>query len=353
MTSAPTAAFESSPSPLPLVSIIVPVFNYEQFIGETLENVLRQSYQNWECIVVDDGSTDGTRELVKEYVEKDQRFRYLFQRNSGPALAKNMGLSRASGKFVQFWDSDDLLETRKIETQVKYLETNAGVDIVYGSARYFRSDNPDERRYSMLVEDKQWMPGISGAGKEILMSLIPMNIMVIEAPLIRRTVIDSVGDFDRHLKRVEDWDYLIRCAATGKRFQYLDEEGTLALVRWHPGSISHDKRQIDDAMFVLRKKINATIKDEEVLQLNRQLAKAYADMVTYEETQRAVARVKEGKWFRGACYFARRALTSRSPREFGKWSFCVVAAPLAPRATFESCVIDPAWRTIATILRRR
>ena len=334
-----------------LVSIIVPSHNYESFIGETLENIRAQTYDNWECIVVDDGSTDGTSETVAEFARKDPRFRYLYQKTSGPAIARNNGLSNALGEFVQFWDADDFLERRKIEAHVGYLHTHPEIDIVYGSARYFRTEAPEERRYAITGEDKQWMPGISGTGREMLKELVSRNIIVIEAPLLRRSVVDTVGYFDTSLPAIEDWDFFIRCAAMGKQFRYLDEEGTLALVRSHPNSLSNNNRRIRRAMVLLREKIAATIKDEELLKLNRRLKTEYAAMVRHEQIEEAVAEVKEGSRTKGAWLLAGIGLRSRNVRESVKLLFCALAAPLAPRPTFESVITTPASRTVASILR--
>ncbi|HEY6122285.1 MAG TPA: glycosyltransferase family A protein, partial [Pyrinomonadaceae bacterium] len=334
-----------------LVSIIVPTHNYESFIGETLENIQAQTYDNWECIVIDDGSTDKTSETVAEFARKDPRFRYLYQKNSGPAVARNSGLRNALGEFVQFWDADDFVEKRKIEVHIGYLRAHPEVDIVYGSARYFRTESPEERRYAFSGENKPWMPAISGTGKELLKELVSRNILVIEAPLLRRSVVDTVGYFDTGLPAIEDWDYFIRCAAMGKQFRYLDEEGTLALVRSHANSLSNNDRRVRKAVLLLREKIAETIKDKELLELNRQLTTEYVAMVRHEQIKEAVEEVKEGSRTKGAWLLAGIGLRSRNVKELAKLLFCALAAPLAPRPTFESVITTPASRTVASILR--
>ena len=334
-----------------LVSIIVPSHNYESFIGETLKNIQAQTYDNWECIVIDDGSTDRTSETVAEIALKDPRFRYLYQKRCGPAIARNNGLRNALGEFVQFWDADDFLEKRKIEVHVGYLRAHPEVDLVYGSARYFSTEAPEERRYAISGEDKQWMPAISGTGKEMLKQMVSRNIIVIEAPLLRRSVVDTVGYFDTSLPAIEDWDYFIRCAAMGKQFRYLDEEGTLALVRSHSNSLSNNNRRIRKAMVLLREKIAETIKDEELLELNQQLTTEYAAMVRHEQINEAVEEVKKGSRTKGAWLLAGIGLRSRNVRELVKLMFCALAAPLAPRPTFDSVITTPASRTVASILR--
>jgi glycosyltransferase involved in cell wall biosynthesis len=125
--------------------VIVPTYNYGCFIGETLECLRAQTYVNWECIVVDDGSTDDTAERVSRFMEQDARFKFLRQENARQAAAKNNGLQNSAGEYIQFLDADDLIEPQKFEQQVEYLEAHPEVDIVYGSMRYFKTEVPDER----------------------------------------------------------------------------------------------------------------------------------------------------------------------------------------------------------------
>ena len=97
----------------PLVSVIVPTYNYGHFIEETLECLCSQTYPNWECVVIDDGSTDDTAERVARFIERDSRFKFLRQTNARQAAAKNNGLRNSVGQYIQFLDADDLIEPQK------------------------------------------------------------------------------------------------------------------------------------------------------------------------------------------------------------------------------------------------
>src|SRR5213595_3267170 len=105
----------------PLVSIVIPTFNYGHFIRQALESVLEQTYGNWECIVVDDGSTDDTSQVVAEVAAVCKKIRYVRQENQGQPAAMNTGLRLCDGEYIQILDADDLLERRKLEKQVGYL----------------------------------------------------------------------------------------------------------------------------------------------------------------------------------------------------------------------------------------
>src|SRR5215210_6468575 len=104
----------------PLVSVVVPTYNYGRFIGETLDSLRAQTYDEWECVVVDDGSTDDTEGVVARVSAADARVRYVRQANQRQAVAKNTGLAESCGRYVQFLDADDLLEPRKFERQVEF-----------------------------------------------------------------------------------------------------------------------------------------------------------------------------------------------------------------------------------------
>ncbi|MGY5850391.1 glycosyltransferase family 2 protein [Salegentibacter sp. F14] len=101
----------------PLISIIIPTYNRADLLGETLASVLKQTYQNWECIIVDDGSEDDTKALVHSY--KDNRIKYFYKKHEERSQARNLGLSKANGDLIQFLDSDDILENTKLKRSLE------------------------------------------------------------------------------------------------------------------------------------------------------------------------------------------------------------------------------------------
>lgn len=108
-----------------LVSIITPLYNSREFISETIDSVLKQSYDNWEMIIVDDCSTDDGVEIVKEYKKHDQRIKLIkLDKNSGAAVARNTAIKNAKGRYIAFLDSDDLWHSEKLERQIQYIQEN-------------------------------------------------------------------------------------------------------------------------------------------------------------------------------------------------------------------------------------
>ena len=136
----------------PLVSIIIPTFNRAYMIRETLCSVQNQTYQNWECIVVDDASTDNTKEVVEEICKKDTRFSYnKNQKSKGAPGARNTGLELSKGEFISFFDSDDKLLPKYIENKIKYFIADAKLDLVISLSKWL--DNGNKTFYTNIPTD--------------------------------------------------------------------------------------------------------------------------------------------------------------------------------------------------------
>ena len=176
------------------VSVIVPCYNYGHFLGAALQSVQAQTLREWECIIVDDGSSDDTRAVAARYAALDTRIQYLFQTNSGHSAARNRGLEAAQGQYLQFLDADDLLQPHKLELQAAFLDSHPSVDIVYGNHRYFTEETAQEALIAPLGNAEQ--PKKPDQDCQIQTLLIERNIMVTHAPLFRRRVIEVIGLMD-------------------------------------------------------------------------------------------------------------------------------------------------------------
>lgn len=199
------------PSPMnPLVSIIIPTYNAKKWLREAVDSALAQTYTQCEVIVVDDGSTDGTREWLTEAY--GQRIRYVHQVNGGTASARNLGLKHARGEFIQFLDSDDLLGPEKVASHVECLVSNPEVDIPLGRVLWFYDNRPD-----CLFE---WDRMSHYQAKDFLREMVYEGFILIHSALSRRACLDRVGGFDESLSDCEDWDYWLRVAYSGARFAH-------------------------------------------------------------------------------------------------------------------------------------
>ena len=186
-----------------LVSVIVPVFNGVDHISEALDSVFDQTFQRFEVIVVDDGSTDGTREIVENYGAK---IRYFYQENSGAGSARNNGFDLSRGEFIAFLDADDSWPTTKLEKQVSALESDSGLDAVTG---YFKN-----------VPQSKWASRNAGAADG------PGDLLAGYSPsvfLIRREAFLKVGMFETESKVGEVVDWFVRAREQGLNIKVLPE----------------------------------------------------------------------------------------------------------------------------------
>lgn len=258
----------SSPQLCPLVSVIVPCFNQGRFLQEAVESVQAQTFSLWECIIIDDGSDDNTAEIAETLSLADQRVRYLSQPNRGLSNARNRGLSEARGDYIQFLDADDLIEQDKLLTQVNHLVSHPEHDVVYSDARYFPAEQPEKRLYSFWGEERPWVKCVWEEEGTFISKLLKRNVMPVNAPLLRKAVIENIGLFDISLRGNEDWDYWCRCATQGVRFHFLAAARTLALIRVHPTSMSCDRDRMRQATLRMRIKLGALTSDPMIRYFN-------------------------------------------------------------------------------------
>ena len=146
---------------VPLVSAIIPSYNGAQYLEQAVSSVIKQTHAKLECIIVDDGSTDHTQQLCRNLIKKDSRIKYVYQRNGGPASARNRGIKESKGDWIQLLDADDWLNENKIEFQLEYLcktANNAGEDIVLYSDYHVITVDSDQ---NILKEETQIFGNLS------------------------------------------------------------------------------------------------------------------------------------------------------------------------------------------------
>lgn len=216
----------------PLISVIIPCYNYASYLPDSIGSIMNQTYQNWECLVIDDGSTDNSREIIETFCAQDSRIKYFLQTNSGPTVARNNGLKMAKGEFIQFLDADDLIESQKLEKQIAIFELQ-DYDIVYGEVKYFTSSNLSILYDSEDLKSGPWMKNLSGSGDTMILELLKGNIMETSAPLIRKLLFDKLGYMNEELLFNEDWELWARFAIGNAKFKFDDSKNTRVLRRVH------------------------------------------------------------------------------------------------------------------------
>lgn len=202
------SAIRTSSSASPLVSIITPVYNRTDYLGETIESVLAQTFTDWELLIIDDGSDiDEGRIIAEGYCNRDSRIHYYCRPHGGISAARNYGLSLAKGRYLGFLDSDDRYLPEGLEFLVKAFQSSReNVKMVYADFfKYFQSEN---RLHPTRVAPPQSRPGL------FFQFLLPgANPVAPCASLTERSVVDSIGGFDSRIDIIEDrglWAELVR-----------------------------------------------------------------------------------------------------------------------------------------------
>lgn len=187
---------------MPKVSVIIPTYNAVDYLSETVDSVLQQTFTDWELIIVDDGSSDQTVDWITARV--DPRIQLICQENQGVTVARNTGITKSCGEYIAFLDHDDLWHPTKLEKQVRCLDESPAVGLVH-----------------------TWMVSVDAQGKStgrimpsdaeghVWTKLLEKNTVASSSVMLRRTCLSTVGGFstDRELYTVEDWEFWIRIAA--------------------------------------------------------------------------------------------------------------------------------------------
>ena len=187
---------------MPLISIIMPAYNGEKTIRETVESVISQTESDWELIAIDDGSQDSTVEILSSI--GDPRVKVLSYSNAGPSASRNRGIAHARGDYISFIDADDLWTPDKLESQLQALQNNPQAAVAYSWIDFIDESSQFARRGSHL--------SVNG---NVYANLLIVNFLESGSnPLIRREALTEVGGFDESLTHGEDWELWLRLAAS-------------------------------------------------------------------------------------------------------------------------------------------
>jgi glycosyltransferase involved in cell wall biosynthesis len=222
-----------------IVSVIIPTYNASQYIQEAIDSVLDQSYKNFEIIVVDDGSTDNTKEVLENFI-KNEQIKYFYQDNSGPGAARNNGLLRAKGEFVAFLDADDIWDKGKISKQVDFMIKN-DLDLSHTGRFFIGQNNISE----WIINSKMTAERLIKENY-IITSSVMVKVEILKQYKFNESI-NSIG--------VEDYDLWLRILLEGYKFGYLPEK--LVGYRWHSGQLSNNTK-IREVLFVYKNNFKQT-----------------------------------------------------------------------------------------------
>lgn len=224
----------------PLVSIVIPTYNHEQYLARAIKSVLKQTHKNAEIIICDDGSSDNTKEVIKKF-KHHKKIRYYYQSNQGLASTRNLGIKKAKGEFIAFLDSDDYWLPKKIEKQLKIFTKNKQIGLVY-CFHYWVSEAG-----KITGKKKKNYRG------DIWQDLLQGNLIVGSgsAAVVKKECFDKIGLFDESLKSCEDWDMWLRIARV---YQIDLTPELLVKITQHPHKIKQQKWSLARGRFKVIKK---------------------------------------------------------------------------------------------------
>jgi glycosyltransferase involved in cell wall biosynthesis len=208
---------------MPTISVVVPAYNGERTILKTLESIKKQTFSDFEIIVIDDGSTDRTVELVNTV--KDERIKIFSYKNGGLPVARNRGIAHAQGEYIAFIDADDLWTPDKLASQLEALQNNPKAGLAYSWTNYM-----DDNAENVYQGHSIYYDG------DVYADLLRWNFMASGSnPLIRREAIEDAGEFEPTLRSAEDWDYWLRIAS---RWQFALVPKAQVIYRKSSGAMS-------------------------------------------------------------------------------------------------------------------
>lgn len=245
-----------------IVSVIIPTYNREKFIFDTINSVYKQTYRPIELLIIDDGSTDDTPNIIKDFKEEksseDFIIKYISQKNSGAQVARNNGIKNSIGEYIQFLDSDDILDEKKFEIEVNYLEKNLSCDIVYSNGKLIDESNN--------IKDFNLSKPLSNTSEDYF-----TGAWQCMTALYKRDTINRNGLWNEELTINQDWEYAQRIILNDFKIAYIDIK--LCFYRQHnSGNIGSNlnankilgKELSTDSIYrliVKKNKLNDSLKD--------------------------------------------------------------------------------------------
>ncbi|MDE5107681.1 MAG: glycosyltransferase [Trichodesmium sp. St17_bin3_1_1] len=206
-----------------IISVIIPAYNAEKTIRETIESVIKQTFSDWELIVVNDGSQDRTVEVVSQI--KDPRIKLFSIPHAGVSASRNRGFDNSVGQFIAFLDADDLWKPEKLESQLNALQSHSEAAVAYSWTDYIDESGSFLKQGGRVIFHGDVYP-------KLLVSNFLENG---SNPLIKREAINEVGGFDESRKRAEDWEMYLRL---GKKYHFVAVEKPQILYRFSTNSVS-------------------------------------------------------------------------------------------------------------------
>ena len=273
-----------------LISIIIPTYNRAHLLGETLESIRQQTYTNWECIVIDDGSTDGTEAMMKKLITDDARIQYYKKPNTlpkGPSSARNFGFGKSKGDYINWFDSDDRMHPEKLETDIEYIQSGT-YDFTISQSEFFSEIGTPSKKY--------W--------NENLWSEDPINNFIVKnigwgvnAALWKKYSLEAVAlKFDETLMTADDFLYHIQALECNLKPVIIDK--TLSFLREHPERLNDFKIKspfkLSVNVYVMERKKTLQLNKTTITYLNNQFKQQFSNLLKNKQVDVAKTYYNKG-----------------------------------------------------------
>ena len=282
------------------VTIVLPAYNASEYLTETINSVLSQTYADFELLVIDDGSTDNTRDIVNDFCQRDSRIRLISQKNQGVSVARNNGIKMARGEYIAFLDSDDLWVPDKLAKHVEHLTANPKLGLSFARVEFITFDGKSTGKYS-----NPRMVDISAKDLyEENAAVTPSNAV------ISRAALEQVGGFDGELSGAADAELFLRLKCHGWEVEGINE--VLVLYRTSLGGMSSQLYKMEEDWNRLSKK--AQVYAPELIQHHYKQARAMLLRYLARRTLRLELSAKLGINFMNRALKSEWTLILREPR---------------------------------------
>ncbi len=229
------------PGSLPLVSVIITTYNYAKFLPKAIESVLTQTYKNFEIIIIDDGSSDNPKSVIKE----SRQLKYFYQENKGISAARNAGIKQSKGNYLLFLDADDWLEKDALEKNLAVIKNETHVAFVSGNYYFLHAENNVLEHITVSIKDHHYV------------SLLKRNYIGMLAAVMFQKWIFKDFQFDETLKACEDYDLYLTIA---RKYPVIHHQQFIATYYFHGESLSHNYKMMMDSVAAVIKKQSPYIK---------------------------------------------------------------------------------------------
>lgn len=268
-----------------LISIIIPTYNRAYLIGKTIKSVQNQTHKDWECIIIDDGSTDETEKVIAAYSATDKRIQYHKKPDrlqKGPSAARNFGFNKSKGSYINWFDSDDLMHPKKLEIDLKHIQSGE-YDFTISQSQFFSESGKPPKKY---WNKQLW-------SDDPINDFIKMKIgWGVNATLWKRSSLKAIGlKFNENLMTADDFLYHLQ--ALEKDLKPIIINKTLSFLRVHPKRLN-DYRvkspfKLTVNLYLIKKKEQLKLKEHTIDYLNSQFRNQYLNLLKNKKLNLAIS----------------------------------------------------------------